>query len=378
MNENQNEDKAMANAKRQKLDLGTAFASPNKFAVLEEVNEDITEVNNANQNNTSTNQSSKVDKTPPIYICNVVNMNKFLMDLKEIEHIGTFKHMTVANNKVKLNCETIEGYRNVTLYLQSQNAEFYTYQIKSERNFRVVIRGLHPSCDTNLMMQELTDLGYQPVQMLPVFHPVSKIALPLFFLDLKPNEINDQIYELNRLYNAVIKVEPPRPKRTVIQCTRCQAYGHSKNYCHRNPRCVKCEGSHPTDKCTKNPKSPPICVNCKGHHTANYKGCPVHKELQKNGQSTNTNTTFKSKDDHTNKYKNIAEPNTVEHSFDNYSQPKENISYAGITSKNVSSANDPTNNLITKLLDRIDSLMSLLFPLINSLQQVLPILINKK
>jgi hypothetical protein len=67
------------------------------------------------------------------------------------------------------------------------------------------------------MMEELRGLGFDPSQMLPVHHPLTKVPMPLFFLDLKPSPNNIKIYELTRLYRGVIKVEPPKPKRTIVQ-----------------------------------------------------------------------------------------------------------------------------------------------------------------
>jgi hypothetical protein len=65
------------------------------------------------------------------------------------------------------------------------------------------------------MMEELRGLGFEPTQMLLVHHPLTKVSMPLFFLDLKPSPNNIKIYELTRLYEGVIKVEPPKPKSTV-------------------------------------------------------------------------------------------------------------------------------------------------------------------
>lgn len=49
--------------------------------------------------------------------------------------------------------------------------------IKTDRNFRIV-----PSSDVDALITELKELGYNPVQRIPVQHPVTKIALPLRFL----------------------------------------------------------------------------------------------------------------------------------------------------------------------------------------------------
>ena len=93
------------------------------------------------------------------------------------------------------------------------------------------------------------------------------------------SEENSEIYILKRLYHAIIKIEPPNPLRKVIQCSRGQGYNHSKNFFHQKPRCVKCDWMHSSERCPKSPEKPQVCANCKGAHTTNYKGSPVHRTL---------------------------------------------------------------------------------------------------
>ena len=59
-------------------------------------------------------------------------------------------------------------------------------------------------------------------------------------------------------------------------------YGHTKSYCHRTPKCVKCAGSHQTLHCQRKNISDDVkCVLCSGNHPANYKGCAVYQDLRK-------------------------------------------------------------------------------------------------
>lgn len=307
------------------------------------------------------------ERPPPIYIKNVSNINSLLRQIQTVDP-GEYTHSSIQN-KLKLTFKTIQGYRNVIKYLESTTAEFYTYKIKSEKTFRVVIRGLHATCDASLMMEELRQLGYDPVQMLPVRHPVTKQILPMFFVDLKPSAKNPEIYDLKRLYHAVIKVEPPKPRRTVIQCSRCQEFNHTKNFCRQRPKCVKCDGSHSTDKCPKSPETPPVCVNCKGPHTANYKGCPAHKALQ----MSHPHLKLLNRRRHDNTpplVHNAQHPTQTRPTLNTTNQ--QGRSYADAAkSQNI----QPTPD--TSLLQKIDSLISLLQPLIGMLTQILPVLLNK-
>ena len=78
----------------------------------------------------------------------------------------------------------------------------------------------------------------------------------MFFVDLEPEVNNKEIYKLEFLQNTLIRVEAPRIKNSVIQCTRCQDYGHSKTYCRKPFNCVKCGQPHNSQACTK-PKDIP-------------------------------------------------------------------------------------------------------------------------
>lgn len=113
-------------------------------------------------------------------------------------------------------------------------------------------------------------------------HRITKVPLPMFAVDIAPDATNNkQIYNIKYLQSQTIVVEPPHTKRELVQCARCQRYNHTKSYCTRQPRCVKCGGNHWTKDCSKNITTEPTCVLCNGNHPANYKGCTVHKEMQK-------------------------------------------------------------------------------------------------
>lgn len=107
-----------------------------------------------------------------------------------------------------------------------------------------------------------------------------KKPLPFFIVELKQNEDNKLIYEIKSLLHYRIIFEPPRPKRELLQCAKCQQYGHTKSYC-RSPKCIKCTGNHNSADCTRKGRSDDVkCTLCEGNHSANYKVCKVYKELQ--------------------------------------------------------------------------------------------------
>ena len=105
----------------------------------------------------------------------------------------------------------------------------------------------------------------------------------MHFMDIKPHDNNKEIYKINTLLNTIVQFEAPHAKRESLQCMRCQKFGHTKNYCRNNPRCVKCAEERLTNECPGKVRDDNIkCVNCNEKHPANCRGCMVYKQLQQN------------------------------------------------------------------------------------------------
>ena len=96
------------------------------------------------------------------------------------------------------------------------------------------------------------------------------------------NENIQKIFAITHIKSTKVKIEAMRkPKERLIQCKKCQRFGHTKSFCNREAKCVKCAGNHLSFECKMEKKQPPKCSNCHESHTANYRGCMVAKELQK-------------------------------------------------------------------------------------------------
>ena len=143
-------------------------------------------------------------------------------------------HKCLANNVIKLNCTTPETYRKLIQYFKVNDIFYRTYQLKEERAYRVVIKYLHHSTVVDEIRQELSDLGHIVRNIVKARHRITKVSLNLFFVDLEPAANNKDIYNITALQNEIIQVEPPRVnKHNILQCMRCQQYGHTKTYCNK-------------------------------------------------------------------------------------------------------------------------------------------------
>jgi hypothetical protein len=75
---------------------------------------------------------------------------------------------------------------------------------------------------------------------LETHHHLTKQPLSMFFLTLLSAPNNKDIFNVEFLQQCKIRFEPPRHSRDIVQCANCQRYGHTKNFCHLKPWCVKC------------------------------------------------------------------------------------------------------------------------------------------
>ena len=165
---------------------------------------------------------------------------------------------------------------------KGKNAAYHTFQLKTDKSYKAVIRGLHPKTNTGKISEELAKIGHQVRSINNINKYDTKQPLPLFLVELEPKNNNKEIYDIEKLLNTIVKVEPPRYKKEIPQCIRCQQYGHTKNYCNRTPACVKCAKNHLTTHCPSTGKIEEVkCYNCNGNHPASYKGCEVRKQLRR-------------------------------------------------------------------------------------------------
>ena len=248
----------------------------NRFAILETTEDAMDTIEAVN-----TQHIQKTPPPPPIFIDDVIDIQTMTKTIEKDISKEQYK-LKISNNCVKILPTNPDAYRKLIKLLKTLNANFHTYQLKQERPFRVVLRNIHHSVDLDELKCELLNHGHEVTNISNIRHRITKNPLSLFFIDIKQKQNNKEIYNINRLMNSIVKFEPPLVKKEIVQCKRCQRYGHTQKYCNHNFRCVKCAGSHPTDQCTKSPETPAKCIHCQGEHNANYQGCLAYKTLHNN------------------------------------------------------------------------------------------------
>lgn len=282
---NSNEWQVIRSYKRKKVCNNKQKTTENTITLSNKFQELPNESDGANN---AKEASTNVLKTPPIFVHGVQNYNEMVKRIEEIVNKQDYQTKTLVNNVVKINCKTSDTYRKLVKEFREKNIYHHTYQLKEERAYRIVIRYLHHSTNLEDIKSELTQLGHTVRNITNVLHRTTKEPLNLFFVDLEPAQNNKDIYKITGLQNRVVQIEPPRTQRNnIIQCTRCQQYGHSKSYCNKPYICVKCGGSHNTTTCSKTRDTPAKCALCGGNHPANYRGCDHYLKISKGNTKNN-------------------------------------------------------------------------------------------
>ena len=252
----------------------------NRFALLSDDME---------KNNKSSNDSIKSSKPPPIYLREPSSNNlvKTFIELigKNNFHIVPIRKGAVQETKIVVYTE--DCYRKISNHLNESKKNFYTYQLKSSKGLIVVIKGIESSVDSGEIKEALEELGYQTRAVVNIFNK-DKVPQPMFRVELEPDDRKlkknetHPIYSLRYLLNRRIVIEEPLKRNGPVQCANCQEFGHTKNYCTLRTVCVACGDLHSSSECDILKKGlKRKCSNCGGDHSANYRGCPVYKELLK-------------------------------------------------------------------------------------------------
>lgn len=331
---------------------------------------------------TDNKETEKPPKPEPIFVTGVLDINALRNKLKEITTTDDYTMTTLRSGHiVKIMPANIEKYKSIREKFISDNISHYTYMLKSERPYRVVLRGLHSSEDTTEINETLKHNGHEVRQIVNVRHRTSKEPLPLFYVDLEPKSNNRDIFNLKYLNHMKVTFEPPYKKKEIIQCKRCQRFGHSKNQCHRPFRCVKCGEDHPTSTCKKTKDSVATCANCQQKHPASYRGCVKYKQYKEHILKIQPKATRANVIKRQTRKPEVDIPQT-----NNNTLNKNTPTYAEATktkTNNTTNSNEPVqmqqledildkmfNRMQTMMINMVDNMMDRFIQLVGSLKKI--------
>lgn len=370
------------NTKRPRL----SFSSPedkeddvtteNRFQPLE-INED------ENAMDTIPEEGKKESRPPPIVLYGIQDVSKLCSTIGDVIEKTEFSIKIITKQQLRINVKTAEVYKKLIDFIREKNLIGHSFTRKEEKPFRIVIRNLHSSTPLDEISKVLTENGHKvrgPI--INAKHGPNKTPTSTFFVNLEQSSNNKEAYNIKYIYFTRVSVEPPRKQTGLVQCMRCQQYGHTRNNCMRPWRCVKCAEAHKTADCPKKDRNTPAtCALCLEDHPANYRGCAIYQEILKRKTKDNHQGPEKPKQpplparnlDNYPKMPNSSKEN--EHQQIPRSAPR-NRTYAQTTTNQQETTHQTSRleDLITKqsegismLIQQMSTLMGLLTTVINKL-----------
>lgn len=217
--------------------------------------------------------NGKQNNSTPIILRNKEKWTKVSKELNDRKISIT--RATNTNYGIKIQPTTIDDYRTLYKYLKENNYEFHTHQLSEERNLRIVIKGVPLEIKDDEIKEDLKEKGYPTIK---ITRMMGKNNKPIQMILIEIEKKYKSIYNIKSINGLDILIEPLKSKQ-IVQCYRCQLFGHVQKNCTADYKCMKCAADHPTYQCTKEKTTPARCSNCNGEHTSIDKKCPKRPTL---------------------------------------------------------------------------------------------------
>lgn len=233
----------------------------------------------------------KLKKFPQLYCATKVNgPTSAISCLFKTNNIKVTHARTYVDG-ITTQPQTSEDFRKIIKIFNSEKIEYHTYQLPSENELHVVIRGIPEPMSTSEVKIELEEKGFHPFSVTRMKSFATNTPLPLLLVTVPKDE--KEIFNITNLLYLKVVVETQRKRSGFSQCHRCQKFGHAQKNCTATPKCVKCAQDHHTAECGKTKETPANCANCGKTHTASYRGCkswPKLRQINKSSDVTESST----------------------------------------------------------------------------------------
>ncbi|GFW95238.1 nucleic-acid-binding protein from transposon X-element [Trichonephila clavipes] len=250
---------------------------------------EIEDKDTSKSNPTATPQN----RIPPIFVnppdnwCTLISIARQLTPTLISKLSGKFLRITVQSD---------DEYRKLAQFLRHEGVEYKSFMLKSDRPFKLLIRGLPTSTTVEEIRVEIEREGFQihKISRLQTFK--TKAPMPLIYLQLVNDAKADSIFQFTEMFGTQISFERYDNSRNKKpnQCWRCHGFFHSSEVCHLPIKCLKCAGPLEAKTCNRAFEDPLICANCGGENAVNWHQCPRFlktknnkKEPQKGNQNKN-------------------------------------------------------------------------------------------
>lgn len=264
----------------------------NKYQALEN-QVDMEQDNNKSTSSVGGTAKQRTVKPPPIVIHHKIpNHSTFIQELQNEVKNGFHIKNSRYNTNVFINDPN--DYHKYLELLEKNKEDFHTYTEKNKKTHAFVLKGIDSDPTTVEIQQDIEEKYSLKIQNIYKLKNTTRNI----YLIITDNSIYLRFLVANVKYVCHTKITWERHinRSPVLQCRRCQKWGHATNNCRSQPTCTKCADQHWTKECTKVDKENKEthqhikCANCQGSHLAFSKDCPAYQTKVKDIERRKTNS----------------------------------------------------------------------------------------
>lgn len=222
-----------------------------------------------------TRETEKVNTPTPIVLHGKPdNYDKLTKMLREKAAAGYNLKFTSTNTQIQTKRQSDK--EAIMKALKENGTDFHTYTEKGAITHAFVIRGLDNNPDPDEIKLELEE--YHKIKVVKIYR-MKATRRPLYMVTTSADtKLSQLLKNVQFLYNTKVSWERHINNKQIIQCHRCQMWGHATSNCFATPRCLKCADNHLTYNCQKAADTPAKCYNCNEDHPANSVDCQAYKD----------------------------------------------------------------------------------------------------
>jgi hypothetical protein len=140
----------------------------------------------------------------------------------------------VNKNLLRILVENTESYKDVISVIRSHHLIGHTFTPKDKKPYRIVIRQLHHTTPHSEIVKVIEDTGNKVQgEIINARFGPDKLPTSTFFVNIESSANNKLVKDIKTIFYQQVLIKDPRKATAVVQCHRCQQYGHSKNNCMR-------------------------------------------------------------------------------------------------------------------------------------------------
>ncbi|KAL1116422.1 hypothetical protein AAG570_004896 [Ranatra chinensis] len=225
----------------------------------------------------------KKEFVPPIVLNGKpANITQFITDTRKVTEHDIRVRSNGRNTKIIV--ASRKDYQKVYDLYKERNVQFFSFAFKDDHLKRFVLHDLPETFTPEVILAELK-------RAIPSINSVSQMTkklengstrkLPLFIVTAKKDVTIQSFSQVRAIFYHEYKVEKFRSGGTnVVQCYKCQNFGHTNRFCNMPERCVRCGQAHSAKECKETILK---CPNCSENHSAGSLNCKVrHLYIQRN------------------------------------------------------------------------------------------------